>query len=721
MSSPTVGSVAVEVVPAAEDFWTKFKAKTKGGADRAGRDIGKSLGKSIGDAAGPEARTRINVALKDLKANVNLDTSKAQAEALALRKTLNGVGDSNGIKKQTKDMKLLSTALVAGVAAAVPVAGAAAGALLGLGAAGATALVGVLGIRDAMKQGTPIGQAYQKSFAPITAEFTHLKQLSAAGMFSGINAGAKASQKLFPQLNRDVAIYSTQIGQIAGHVGPGLVAMFGQLSPLFRQIGDSLVGGAAKFEAWAKSSEGIRGFVAYAQNALPSVERTLGSLITTVSHLAQGFAPFGSTTLTTIRLFSTAINLIPIGVLQTLLPLLAGLKIGSTLSASLNNASVGLTGFATKAREAGGFASKSAGLVGGLGKAVGFLGPVGVVAGLALGGLSVVLGRHSQASVEDTKRVNELTKAIQDNNLVLHLGAQFQASGAVDAARKYGLSQADLVGSITEQGAAASKVRVQLADLRSEQTRLQSQKLSGNLNPNDYKAVSAALSQVNSDIKRLSGGLSQASANYATAKANVQGYARELGDAALVAAIGNGAYLRTAGALGTTGDAYLNAKLAADQQANSTKAATLAMQIEGDTAGLLKTALDGLAGKSLSIGEAETHYAQSVTAATDALKQNGNTVALNTAKGQANRSAIEQVAEANRSLVDTQLKGVPFVGPGERDHRRGQREVPHERGDHLRREVGRIPVRGAGWGDPARRLYRSEVQLCGRDREHQHL
>src|SRR5207244_3533898 len=37
---------------------------------------------------------------------------------------------------------------------------------------------------------------------------------------------------------------------------------------------------------------------------------------------------------------------------------------------------------------------------------------------------------------------------------------------------------------------------------------------------------------------------------------------------------------------------------------------------------------------------------------------NGRTVDLNTAKGQANRSAIEQMAESNRSLVDVQLKGV---------------------------------------------------------------
>jgi hypothetical protein len=110
--------------------------------------------------------------------------------------------------------------------------------------------------------------------------------------------------------------------------------------------------------------------------------------------------------------------------------------------------------------------------------------------------------------------------------------------------------------------------------------------------------------------------------------------------------------------LGVTAGAYKDAKTAADQHTKATEQATLAMRIEGDTAGLLKQKLDGLAGKTLSVAEAQLGVAEAVSAANEAEKQNGRTVDLNTKRGQANRSAINQMAESNRSLVTAQLQGV---------------------------------------------------------------
>src|SRR6266702_918769 len=276
-----------------------------------------------------------------------LAVAKAEGFDEASRKLTKLANDAEksakSVEQQTKQTHLLSTAILTGSAAAIPVAGVAAGALVGLSATAGVAVLGILGINDAVKQGTPLGLKYKAAFAPITGEFKEIKQIAAGGMFDGSNKGIKDSRALFPTLNRDTALFSAQIGTIAGNVGPGLVALFTRLNPLFETMGTQLTHGSKSFEQWAQSSQSVGKFVAYVQTTLPQVEQTISSLIVTISHVAIAAAPFGGTTLTAIRLFSTAINAIPIAVLQTLVPLLLGLKVGNTLAASLSNAGGGIT------------------------------------------------------------------------------------------------------------------------------------------------------------------------------------------------------------------------------------------------------------------------------------------------------------------------------------------------------------------------------------------
>src|SRR6266496_3755706 len=561
---------------------------------------------------------------------------------------------ARSVEQQTKQTHLLSTALLAGASASIPVAGVAAGALVGLGAAAGVAVVGVLGIRDAMKDGTALGRQYQAAFKPVVSEFGQLKTIAAAGLFTGINSGVKSLKPLFPVLNRDVALFSTQMGQVVGHIAPAFVTLFTRINPLFATFGDQLVHGSAAFEHWAKTSDSVGRFVAYIQTTLPQVEQTIGSLITTVSHIAVAAEPFGGTTLTAIRLFSSAINAIPIGKLQVLVPLLLGLKVGNTLSASLGNAGGSLEKFAVKLGKGKGIASEASGVFGRLGGVVGELGPYGIAAGLALGGLSAVLGRSKQAAIEETKRVNDLVQAIQNGTIAAGAWANAQATGAA-AATKAGLSQQTITTAID-----GSRVKYDQAQkaLNAYKQVQDSAALAGGRFGASAQDVATRQGQVLAQTSKLKDALAESRKEYENASAKVQQWARDQGDAALAAEIANGSYTKTADAIGANSGAYLNAKLAADKNTDAQKQATLVMQIEGDTAGLLKARLDDLAGKALSLGEAQTRFAQSVTSATDALKQNGRTVALNTARGQANRSAIEQMAEANRSLTTTQLQGV---------------------------------------------------------------
>ena len=564
---------------------------------------------------------------------------------------------AKSLEKQTKQTGLLSTALLSIGTAAIPVAGVAAGALVGLGAAAAVALVGVLGIRDAMKQGTTLGKQYEAAFKPVVSEFALLKQIGARGLFDGINAGVKSLKPLFPTVNRDVALFSSQIGQVVGHAGPGLVALFSRLTPLFATIGDQLVRGSKGFEQWAKSSDGVGRFVAYVQTSLPQVEQTFGSLVTTISHVAIAAEPFGGTTLTAIRLFSGAINAIPIGTLQTVVPLLLGLKVGNTISAGLNNASASMAGFAKKTAESGLEARATGRVVGTLGKAVGYLGPVGLAAGVALGGLSVIMGRSKQAAVEDAKRVNDLTQAIQNQTTATTVLAQLQESGAVKAGKDLGVTQKTLVQAVLQHGAALDAVKGKIANASSLYAGMNArlEKLSATQGMvNDPKGYQQAVDERNNlykSLTTLSKGLQQEQADYEKAKKAVQDWAKQQGDSVIAAEIANGAYLKNAKALGATGDAYINAKLAADQNAQSTANATLQMQLENNAAGLLDQALQKLGGNNLGVAQAVTALRTSVAGATAAFHTNGTTLDQNTEKGRANATALQGSASSAISLA----------------------------------------------------------------------
>ncbi len=620
-----------------------------------GTDVGRIVGYLILDRS--DWRTGIEAARAEARSlgrespTVRINVAGA-AQAVAEMKAVDAAGRKASGK--SGGMGLLLTSILAIGPALIPLAGVAVGALVGLGAAGGVAILGILGIRDAMKQGTAEGQRYKAAFAPVTGEFTKLKSIAAVGLFDGINSGIKTSRQLFPQLNRDTAAYSAQLGAIVGHVAPGLVALLGQMDPLFRTFGNDLVGGSAKFQKWASSSDSVRTFVAYVQNELPKAEQAIGSLIVTGSHIVQGFAPWGGTVLTSVRLLSAAINTIPIGALQTLIPLVVSGALAFKAWSAADAASTKLTGFSSRLAASGGVASKASGFIGGASKAVQGLGAVGVIASVGLGVLSTVMGRGKDAAVQETKRVNELTQAIEDGTAAIGVWNNAQETGAAKATEA-GLSQKQIVTALMgtsaqyeaarQKLAAYQKVQDDVAYATAQHASISSQEVQG--------AIDAAAA-----TSKATAALAKSREEYEKAKAAAAAFAAQQGDAALAAQVQSGAIDKVAAGMGLTASAYYSAKLAADKQTKSTETATAAMQVAGDTAGLLAAALAGLSGKALSVAQAETNWHQSITAATAALKTNGHTVADNTAKGQANQSAIQQMATSNEALVTAQLRGV---------------------------------------------------------------
>jgi hypothetical protein len=549
---------------------------------------------------------------------------------------------AKSIQRQTQETHLLSTAILAGASAAIPVAGVAAGALVGLSATAGVAVLGILGINDAVKQGTPLGLKYKAAFAPVTSEFKELKQVAAAGMFDGINKGIKDSRALFPTLNRDTALFSAQIGAIAGNVGPGLVALFTRLNPLFETMGTQLTHGSKSFEQWAQSSQSVSKFVAYVQTTLPQVEATISSLITTISHIAIAAEPFGGTTLTAIRLFSTALNAIPIGVLQTLVPLLLGLKIGNTLGASLGNAGLGIEKFATKLGAGKGIASEASGVFGRLGKVVGKLGPYGIAAGIALGGLSAVMGRGKQAAVEETKRVNELVEAIQNGTIATAVWNNAQETGAA-AGQKLGASQQEIAQGIT--GTEANYRAAQSAMATYGKAAHDSAVINGQFGAST-RQISDAQQQAIVDTDTARRGLAESRKEYEAAVKTAADYARQQGSTVLATQLASGAITGIASSLGLTTSEYYQAKIAADKNTASTKTAADAMVLENNAAGLLNAALDKLGGNNLGVAQAQTAVASATNAASTALHANGAVIKGNTSKAIANQQALQAAASA---------------------------------------------------------------------------
>jgi hypothetical protein len=253
---------------------------------------------------------------------------------------VNKLNDS--AEKSTKNLGLLSTAIVGLGPAVIPVAAAASVALVGLAGAAGTGLLAFEGLKKEWKAGTlqltPLGQ----QITTLTRNLDTLERTAAGGVAPGFTQGLKDINGLMPTVNQDVRQLAGQLGQIGGHLGAGFVTLFTRLNPLFTALGDELVRDSAQFQRWATSSTAVTKFVNYAQQQLPRVEETIKSLFTLASHVVEAFAGFGGNSLTAIQLFSKALNLIPVGVLQALVPAIVGLKIASTVSAAVNNLTISL-------------------------------------------------------------------------------------------------------------------------------------------------------------------------------------------------------------------------------------------------------------------------------------------------------------------------------------------------------------------------------------------
>lgn len=347
--SENIGSVSVEVVPDAEGFWRRFKEKTQGEAEKAGREAGEAVSRGIGgqgSAAGDEfvrqMRERLSAGLRDLPdARVGLDISAAERRLAELRAQIaSGSSDirvgasgsassdvsaiGSAAARSTQQTNALRDAIVLLGAAVVPLAAVTGGAFLGLIPTVATLALGIKGITNELKSGELAGTRYGADIDTLKSHLSDLEHIASSGILAGVDQALQGSGPLFKALNGDISVMSTQLGNVVAGAGPALLSILHALNPLFVTFGNLVAAGAAKLEHWATSSTGISDFVAGVQAELPTVVHLLGSLVVTAEHLLVALAPLGHTILIGITALSDGISHIPVGVLSALLPILVG-------------------------------------------------------------------------------------------------------------------------------------------------------------------------------------------------------------------------------------------------------------------------------------------------------------------------------------------------------------------------------------------------------------
>ncbi|UFS59470.1 hypothetical protein [Subtercola endophyticus] len=167
------------------------------------------------------------------------------------------------------------------------------GGLAGMGAAG---ILAVVGIKNAMDEGSATGLQY-------TAELHDLKndldELSGTAATEFLGSFAKAEETItasLPALNSEVAEFTGLLGDGLNSVVDGAVTGLQVLNPLFVEGAGVVDNMASSFDEWTHNG-GLQSFVSYAQAELPVVVQTLGDLTDAAVGLGESLAPTGDSML----------------------------------------------------------------------------------------------------------------------------------------------------------------------------------------------------------------------------------------------------------------------------------------------------------------------------------------------------------------------------------------------------------------------------------------
>jgi hypothetical protein len=601
---------------------------------------------------------------KSPRIRIEVNSASAIAALSAVRAAEDRVDEGNkkigaSSKQASSGMGLLATSIIGLGPALIPLAGVGVAAFAGLAATGGVALLAIKGIQKELTSGTGVNKQYSGSLQTIKTDIGHLETVAAAGVLKSFNGAIAALHNQMPAVTRDVALMSSQLGQVVGHTAPALVSILHSLGPLFATFGATLVDGATKFQHWAASSDSIGKFVAYVENVLPTVERTLGALITTVAHLGMAFAPLGGTVLTTLGALSTLINAIPINVLATLAPVVATTVLAFKGFSMLSGASESLGNLASKLSGVENAVGGLSGIVGGASSALKALGVVGLAAGPIIGLLVAQLNKQKQAQIDAKQATDDYTQALVASNLAVDASVRSAAAkkladtqASLDAAQ-LGISQGQVIDLITGQGTATDTLIPRLRALASQYGTV-----AGSNNNFSGKLTESQQAQLDNSAaaKDLLAILDPQAKAFDTASMAAKGQVAAINGVTQAAGESEAATKANAAAMGIQVGTYAAGVAAAAKNKAALDAQTEAMRFSNDAAGLLTQSLNVLNGVTLDVSAAQTTAASSVISLNAAVKANGNTTNLATAAGVANRQAAESAVRTNQQYAEAESK-----------------------------------------------------------------
>ena len=581
---------------------------------------------------------------------------KADLSGVKLVESNKKVGSSS--KDASVGMGTLIAGLLAVGPAIVPIAAGAAGLAVGFGGMGAAGILALVGIKQQMAAGTPVGGAYTSMVGTLKGDLTQLGATAAKGVLGPFQHEIANLQTQMPALNGIIGEFSVITGKTAGLLVSGLVAAFISLEPLARDVGVYVLNLSQRF-ATLMTGPGVKSFGDYIRSVFPAVMATVESVVTAVVHLVAAIAPMGMGSLGILRMLTDVINAIPVDVLATLAQTAAAVYIGfksyGLLSAGVSALGSALASMGVSAETA------ATGMVA-LNIAAG-------VIGVAIAAATLLFSANANSTRQATQAANDYADALRtsngaiDENIRQMTVKNLSDSGALAAARQLGLSLSTVTDAALGNSTALAAVTTTSkpfhdALILSEQG---AGKSSAAITSNGHAAdlLAAALGGTNTALKA-------GQQTYKDQAAAVAGGTVAMSAQAV-------AQQKVAATAGTTVTAL--AAATAGQQATRDAAAQAAakMYIENDAAGILKTSLDLLNGKAISAAQAQNSFDSSLVNMGDHVDKTGKKITFTTTSINDMSSAsvalrteligqvtsLENVVEANGGLTDSTGKALP--------------------------------------------------------------
>jgi hypothetical protein len=496
------------------------------------------------------------------------------------------------------------------VAAAAPIGAAAVGLGAAFGVMAASGVLAVVGIKQAMAQGTTAGLEYKAGLTSLKGTLDTLAQTAAVRMLGSFQDAVDAINTNLPFLNTLVGNSAAALGRMGSTALAGVIAGLQAANPLIQE-------GAAQLNAfigWLSampSSNGFTTFVTYAVDNLPSVMQLIEGLVTSAGHILAAFAPLGPVVIGFLNGLTTVINDLPLPVLAGLVTTATSLGIALRIVGS-GAISAGITAVAEAIGLTGVMANLAVPVVGIL---------LAAVAGVAVGAASAAASQG-----QATMAVQDYTQALRDDNNALGEHVRQQAAkalsdeGAFEAAQRLGISQSTLTDAAMGMAGAQQQVADKVAAAK-DKVQAAADATSGYV---------GATTDSTSATDGFVGAIDTVNKAIDVNKSSIDRGRQANLDMAAAMDQSTGSTAATAAALGMTVTAYQQAVAAQAQTQASTEATTASMKVQDDAAGLLKQAWDALNGKTITAAQAQNTFDSSLVNMGDHMTATGKKVHFTT-------------------------------------------------------------------------------------------